>query len=69
MAYTTADADVLRAAIASGVLRVTYGDPPRTVVYQRISQLQEALAAVEASLAVAPHTPKIRRYGDTRRGW
>lgn len=48
MAYTTAQRDALRSAIASGELSVSYEG--KTVTYRSIPELKEALAVVEAAL-------------------
>ncbi len=51
MAYTEAQRDALRKALASGERRVTYDG--KTVEYRSIAELKEALAEVEAALAGA----------------
>lgn len=51
MAFTQADADTLRAAIASGTLEVTYQD--KRIRYQDMTAMWAALAAIEAELAGA----------------
>jgi len=59
--WTQAEADALRAAIASGVLSVTFDGPPRrSVTYQSLDQMRALLASMEASLARATSTPTYR---------
>lgn len=48
MPYTTADLDALRAALARGERRVTFGD--KTVEYRSIEELEAAIRHVEAEL-------------------
>lgn len=47
MAFTTADADALKSAIASGVRDVQYSDGSR-VQYRSLSEMKEALAMIQA---------------------
>lgn len=54
MAYTETQRDALMAAIASGVLRVTYDG--KTVEYRSMAELRIALAEVERALAIADGT-------------
>ncbi len=49
MTYTTAQRDALRAAIASGVLRLSYDG--RSVEYRSMADLKAALNEVESALA------------------
>lgn len=43
--WTQAEIDTLKAAIASGVLTVTYAGPPqRSVTYQSLTQMRALLA-------------------------
>lgn len=48
MAWTQAEIDALKAAIATGVKSVTYTD--RTVVYHSLAEQMQALAAMEAEV-------------------
>jgi hypothetical protein len=51
MAWTQADVDALKAAIASGVKSVHYAGPPaRTTVYQDTSAMLDALAIMIAEV-------------------
>jgi thiamine monophosphate synthase len=51
VAYTEQQRDVLRDALASGVLTVQYAD--KRITYRSVRELREALAVVEAALAGA----------------
>lgn len=48
MAYTLADLDALKAALAKGEKRVSFGD--KTVEYRSVAELREAILAVEREL-------------------
>jgi len=48
LAYTTTQRDALQAAIASGVLTVTFNG--RSVTYQSLSEMRSVLAEMERSL-------------------
>lgn len=51
MAWTQADIDTLRSAIASGVLSVNYAGPPaRSVTYQSTDAMLKVLALMEQSV-------------------
>lgn len=52
MAYTQADADSLRAALASGASRVTVNG--RTIEYRSVQEIERALARVERELSAKP---------------
>jgi hypothetical protein len=56
VAWTTADRDALKSAIASGVRTVVYTD--RTLTYQGTSDMLAALATIEADLAAQSSTPE-----------
>ena len=65
MTYTITQRDALRAAIASGVLRLSYDG--KTVEYRSLSDLKAALAEVEQGLAKdsgQPQTRRIKIYAD-----
>ena len=51
MAYTLADLDVVKSAIASGELTVSHNG--RTVTYRSVAELLKAKADIEAELATA----------------
>jgi hypothetical protein len=60
VAWTTADRDVLKSAIAKGESRVSFAD--RSVEYRSIAEMQAALALIEAELATLAETPRPRRW-------
>lgn len=52
--WTQAQIDELKAAIASGVLTVSYSGPPaRSVTYQSLKEMRELLAAMLQDAAQA----------------
>lgn len=59
MAYTTADRDALKKAIASGTLRVSHNG--RSVEYRSMADLKDALRMVEEELAAAEGNPPPRQ--------
>ena len=61
MAWTTAERDALKSAIAKGEKSCTFAD--RSVVYRDLAEMREALALIEAELAAATSdTPRPRQY-------
>lgn len=57
MAWTQTDIDRLKAAIASGIVTVSYDGPPRrTVQYQNTRDMLAALAVMEAEVAATTDT-------------
>lgn len=68
MAYTTAQRDALRDALASGELTVTYDG--KTVTYRSIDDIKKALAVVESGLeaegTVTPTYPSSSYAGFSR---
>lgn len=51
MAWTQAEIDTLKAAIASGVLTVSYAGPPaRSITYQSLAAMRDLLAEMERSV-------------------
>ncbi len=49
--WTQADIDTLKAAIASGVLSVSYAGPPaRSITYQSMTAMLQALAMMEQAV-------------------
>ena len=71
MAWTSADLDKVKAAIASGQLRVKYGD--REIVYHTVEGMIRAKAEIErelAKLAGSNATYRTdRRYADFHPGF
>ncbi len=59
MSYTEAQRDALRAAIASGILRVSYDG--KNVEYRSMAELKSALNEVESTLARDSGKPQNRR--------
>lgn len=63
--WTQADIDTLKAAIASGVLSVSYAGPPaRSITYQSLAEMRSLLASMIASTSNG--TPY--RLAATRKG-
>jgi hypothetical protein len=60
VAFTQADADALRVAIAKGEKSVTYAD--RSVAYRSVEEMRQALAMVEADLAAATTPARPRQW-------
>jgi hypothetical protein len=58
MAWTTADRDAIKSAIAKGEQSVSFAD--RTVVYRSISDMIQALGMIDAEIAstASPSRPK-----------
>lgn len=66
MAWTQAEVDTLKAAVASGILTVRYDGPPaRTITYQSLAEMRSLLAEMQSSVAGQPSTT---RYVSTRKG-
>ncbi len=59
MAYTEAQLQALRDALARGERRVTFGD--KTVEYRSVEELKAAIREVEAALARESGPPKTRQ--------
>lgn len=67
--WTDADIDTLKAAIASGVLTVSYSGPPaRTITYQSTAAMLQVLAEMRAEVANASGTRRRFRYVRVRKG-
>ncbi|MBB3691462.1 phage head-tail joining protein [Sphingomonas sp. BK580] len=60
MAFSQTDLDTLRAAIASGIMRVRYADG-REVTYQSADAMLKAEQRIMDSLAFAPGSGRRRR--------
>ena len=60
MAYTQADVDALKAAIATGALEVQFGSGPdsRRIIYRNLSDMNATLATMIAE--VSPSAPRPR---------
>lgn len=69
MEWTEEELATLRAAVASGVLTVTYDGPPRrSVTYQSLKEMRELLAEMTGVVAAATGTGNSYRLGATRKG-
>jgi hypothetical protein len=69
MAWTEAELASLKAAVASGVLRVRYDGPPaREITYQSLSEMRELLAEMEGSVSAASGSGTSYRFAATRKG-
>lgn len=67
--WTQQQIDTLRAAVASGILEVTFEGPPRrTVRYQTLGEMRDQLASMEASASRAAGRPSVRLVA-TRKGF
>ena len=63
--WTQADIDILKAAIGSGVLSVSYAGPPqRSITYQSLDAMRRLLAEMVAQVSAAPSY----RLATTRKG-
>jgi hypothetical protein len=59
--WVQADIDVLRAAVAGGVLTVTYDGPPRrSITYQSLAEMRSLLAAMNKDVTAAPSARRVR---------
>lgn len=66
--YTQTQIDELSAAIATGILTVSYSGPPaRTITYQSIAAMQAQLARMVASLDRAAGTRVTSRRAAYRK--
>jgi hypothetical protein len=64
--WTQADIDTLKAAIASGVLSVSYAGPPaRSVTYQSLADMRTQLALMVQSVSGG----QSYRLASTRKGF
>jgi len=67
--WTQSDLDTLKAAVASGVLSVSYDGPPRrSVTYQSLEQMRALLAEMVSSVAATAGTGVRYRLAATRKG-
>ena len=66
--WTQSERDTLRAAVASGILTVTYDGPPRrSVTYQSLEAMRQLLSEMDRSLASAAGR-KTYTLAATRKG-
>lgn len=67
--WTQTDIDTLKAAIASGVLSVSYSGPPaRSVTYQSTEAMLQALAVMQQEVSATAGNGTRYRLGATRKG-
>lgn len=60
MAWTPADVDVLKAAIATGIRTVTYSD--RTITYQSTEDMLRALSVMEPAASQSDASASGSRF-------
>ena len=64
------DIDTLKAAVASGVLTVSYAGPPsRTITYQSLAEMRSLLAEMVADVAESSGTRKRYRVSAHTKGF
>jgi len=61
MAWTAAEIETLKTAIAKGEKQVTFAD--RSVTYRSLDEMLTALQLMQAEVAAAAGTPRPRQYG------
>ncbi len=67
--WTQADVDALKAAVASGILTVTYDGPPRrSVTYQGLTEMRALLASMQQDVGGAAGEASYRLIA-TRKGF
>lgn len=64
MAWTQTDRDTLAARIATGELRVSYGD--KTVMYHSLREMMDLLGVMNAELEAAANTSRHARVAFSR---
>ncbi len=68
--WTQSDIDTLKAAIASGILTVSYNGPPaRTITYQSLSAMRSLLAEMIADVANTAGTRTGYRFAAHKKGF
>lgn len=60
MAWTAAQLDALKDALASGKLQVRFGD--RSITYRSVDELRKAIATVGAEVNSSTRTRVIKAY-------
>jgi hypothetical protein len=68
VAYTSADIDLLKTAIAAGrgVKSLTFGD--QTIAFHSLQDMRDQLAAMEIEVRTAAGTRQSVRYAATSKG-
>lgn len=70
MSWTSDDVTALRAAVASGVLSVSYDGPPkRMITYHSLAEMRSLLADMIADVGDAAGTRASYRFGATSKGF
>jgi hypothetical protein len=68
--WTQDEIDTLRAAVASGVLTVSYDGPPRRMVtYQSLAEMRRLLVEMQASVDQAAGTAASYIRVQTKKGF
>lgn len=68
--WTQTDIDALKAAVASGVLTVSFSGPPaRTITYQSLESMRSLLAEMVAEVGAAAGTRPAFRLASTNKGF
>ena len=62
MAWTQAQVDSAKTALASGKLQVRFGD--RSITYRSVDELRRAIAIMESEVNAATKTKVIKAYFD-----
>ena len=60
MAFTQAQIDAAKNALASGKLSVRFGD--RSITYRSVNELRQAISLMEAELNSATRTKVVKAY-------
>lgn len=67
--WTEEDIATLKAAVASGIMSVSYNGPPaRSVMYQSLNQMRALLAEMVAAVGAAAGTRRTVRFASTKKG-
>lgn len=70
LAWTQADIDALKTAIATGIKTVRYSGPPaREITYQDMAAMERALAKMTEEVTAAAGTRRRYRLAATRTGF
>lgn len=72
MAWSQAEVDTLKAAVASGILTVSFDGPPRrTITYQSLAEMRNLLAEMQGSVIATTGSSGgsgLTRFVSTRKG-
>ncbi len=65
--WTQTDIDTLKAAIAQGVLSVSYAGPPqRSITYQSLAEMRSLLAEMVRQVNGSSEAPAFRRISHSK---